>query len=127
MDTPICANDAAEMASITNANNSERMEWVIRIVQSFGRFILRLARWCSTAAGCVDGEAHFRTKRTAHASLANGSVMNFLISGVLSLIKNAQFDLTFCGFTRLRLKACCSKWAVPLVCHEVRPTRSANI
>jgi hypothetical protein len=59
MDAPICANDAAEMASITDARNSERMEWVIRIVQSFYRFILRLARWCSGAAGCVDGEARF--------------------------------------------------------------------
>jgi hypothetical protein len=43
----------------------------------------------------------FRAKRTAYVSLANGSVMNFLISGVLSLIKSAQFDLTFCGFIRL--------------------------
>jgi hypothetical protein len=44
---------------------------------------LSLARWCSTAAGCVDGEAHFPYETYCTlVSPANGSVMNFLISGL---------------------------------------------
>jgi hypothetical protein len=31
-ETPICANDAADMASITSANNNERMGEMIRIL-----------------------------------------------------------------------------------------------
>src|SRR5580700_5428959 len=37
IDMPICANDAADMASITSANNSERMEGMIRIVLPLAR------------------------------------------------------------------------------------------
>ena len=73
-------------------------------MQSFGRFILRLAR-CGVVLRVAWMERHdFRAKRTACVSLANGSVIDFLISGVLSLIKSAQFDLTFCGFMTLDSK-----------------------
>jgi hypothetical protein len=37
IDIPIWANDAADIASITSANNSERMEGMIRIALPLGR------------------------------------------------------------------------------------------
>jgi hypothetical protein len=39
MDTPICANDAAETASIMNANNNERNERMVGMI----RIVLPLA------------------------------------------------------------------------------------
>jgi len=55
----------------------------------------------------------FRTKRTEHSvSLGNSSVVNFLISGLLSLVNNAQFDLNFLRVIGLRFKACRSEWEI---------------
>jgi hypothetical protein len=73
--------------------------------ESFGRFILRLARCDVVLRVAWMGRHDFRAKRTAYVSLANGSVMNSLISGVLSLIKNAQFDLTLCRFKRAAIQS----------------------
>jgi hypothetical protein len=78
MDIPICANAVAEMASITSANNSERMEGMIRIMIPLCRSSLAcplalyrrgLRGWRGTI---------FQTKRTAHfVSLANASATTF--------------------------------------------------
>jgi hypothetical protein len=78
MDIPICANAAAEMASITNANTIERMDGMMRIMVPLCPFIPGLPGDALLLRVCVDGEARFRTKRTAHfVWLANGSAMTF--------------------------------------------------
>jgi hypothetical protein len=78
IDMPICANDAADMASITSANNSERMEGTICIVLPLARSSLACPVMLSLLRVAWMERHDFRTKRTAHfVSLANGSAMSF--------------------------------------------------
>ena len=60
INTPICANDAADMHSTTSNNNSVRMKRICIVIPL--AYHPSFARCCSTAAGCVDREARFRDK-----------------------------------------------------------------
>jgi hypothetical protein len=91
MDMPICANAAAETASIASANNSERMEEMKRIVLPFAWSSLAcpvmlcccgLRGWRGTISG--------RDVLHTFVSLAKQFCDDLLISELLRLINNAH-------------------------------------
>ena len=80
MDIPICANAAAEMASITSANNSERTAGMMRIMIPLCPFIPGLPGDALRLRVAWIERHDFRTKRTAQSvSPANDSAMHLLI------------------------------------------------
>ena len=93
MDMPICANAAADMASITSANNSERMEGMIRIVLPFARSSLACpVMLCCCGLRGWRGAISGRNVLTTSVSLANSSAMTFSLRELLGLVNNAHND-----------------------------------
>src|SRR5260370_1526557 len=79
---PICANDAADIASSKSANSSERMEQTIRIVITFCSIILRFPGVAPRLRVGRIERHDFRATHTTedYVSLANSSDRNSLIS-----------------------------------------------
>src|SRR5216683_6794093 len=69
IDMLTCANDAADMASINSANNSERMEGIIRTVLPFARssFACPVLLCCCGLRG-LRGTIHGRKRTEASVS-----------------------------------------------------------
>ena len=78
IDMPICANAAAETASITSANNNERIEGMKRIVRPFAWSSLGLPGDALLLRVAWMERRDCRTKRSASfVSFANSSAMTF--------------------------------------------------
>jgi len=73
--TPICANDAAEMASTPSASNTERMEKNNTHCTSFCPVILRLPDLAFPLRAARIERRDFRTKLASRPSVPVGIVL----------------------------------------------------